>query len=61
MSLFKIRSTARDTINVKELIEALKDCRPDAEVFTCLFSKSSLSKVRKIENHGNFIQIVEEA
>lgn len=50
----------KDCLNVADFLNALKDCRPDAEVFVCLFTESDCNKIRAIENKGNFVQLVRE-
>lgn len=56
----KITQTKKDCLTVADFLDALKDCRPDAEVFICTFTNTDLGKIRKIENKGNFVQLVRE-
>ncbi len=60
MSIFTNKQKSKEYITVAELIDALKDCRPDAEVFTSLFETSGLNKIRKVKNHGNHVQLIRE-
>lgn len=44
---------------VAELVEFLKDCRPDAEIYVSYeCGEDKLSKVRKVNNGGNYVQLV---
>ena len=47
-------------VNVAQLLEFLKDCRPDAEVYHSLYAHSNLGKIRQIINNGNYVQFVEQ-
>lgn len=50
----------KDCLTVADVLNALKDCRPDAQVFVSMYSNTDLCKIRKVENIGNFVQLVRE-
>lgn len=56
MDIFKKQTKRRDDMTVEKLIEFLKDCRPDAEVWVT-YNGENLNKISKLENAGNFVLI----
>lgn len=59
--MFKIKDKTKDIMTVSDLIDQLKDCRPDAEVFISYFSGgTSFDKCRKLINHGNHVELVRQ-
>lgn len=56
----KLEIGKKDCLTVGDLSEALKDCRPDAQIYTAYSETSNnIYKVRKIINNGNNVTLAE--
>lgn len=50
----------KDIVTVSDLLIALKTCRPNAQILTTLYGDSDLSNIRRVEDCGNYVKLMEE-
>jgi len=59
MSDTKLVTRKMNHFTVADLLDFLKDCRPDAEIYASYcYGENSLEKVTKAINGGNYVQLV---